>query len=149
MDKVRIDKWLWSVRIYKTRTMAANACKSGKVKLNEKQAKPSQMVQREDKVYVKKNGINLTFKVVELIEKRVSAKLAQPCYENLTPASELNKFRDWYVANSAAEIRDRGAGRPTKKERREIDVFKVVDKDEHADSSAWDDWENWGDDEVE
>lgn len=124
MDKVRIDKWLWSVRIFKSRTIATDACKSGKVKIKGISVKPSYLVEREELVEVRKNGFDLQFKVIDLIQKRVSAPLAQQCYEDLTPAEELNKYQDWFVGKAAAERRERGTGRPTKKERRTIDEFK-------------------------
>ena len=94
LKKVRIDKWLWSVRIFKSRSMATDACKSSKVKVGEQNIKPSYLLQRGETVLVKKNGFNLTFKVIDLLEKRVSAVLAQPCYEDLTPPEELNKYTD-------------------------------------------------------
>lgn len=124
MKKVRVDKWLWSVRIFKSRTMATDACKSGKVKIEEKNVKPSFLLEREMEVDVSKNGFNLKFKVIDLLEKRVGAPIAQACYEDLTPAEELNKYKDWFVGKGAAERRAKGDGRPTKKERREIDGFK-------------------------
>ena len=124
LQKVRVDKWLWAVRIFKSRTMASNACKSNKVSLGEQTLKPSFSVERGMVLNVKKDGYNLTYKVVDLLEKRVSAKLAEPCYENLTPESELNKFKNWYLHNTAAEIREKGVGRPTKRDRRDIDKFK-------------------------
>ncbi len=122
--KVRIDKWLWSVRIFKTRTKATDACKSGKVKIDDKAVKPSLLITGGETLAVRKNGFNLSFKVVALIDRRVSATLAAPCYEDLTPEAELNKYRDWYIGKAAPERRDKGAGRPTKRERREIDSFK-------------------------
>ena len=123
--KVRIDKWLWSVRIFKSRSIATDACKSGKVKIGEKSVKPSYLVSVGDLLHVRKEGFNLQFKVVSLLEKRVSAVLAAPCYENLTPDDELNKYKDWYVGKGKPEIRERGSGRPTKKERRTMEDFKV------------------------
>jgi ribosome-associated heat shock protein Hsp15 len=125
LEKVRIDKWLWSVRIFKSRTRAADACKSGKIRIGEFAAKPSDKVSVGEMVYVKKGGFNLEFLVKKLIEKRVGAPLAQECYDNLTPAEELSKFADWFVGKSGAERRERGSGRPTKRERREIDEFKT------------------------
>ena len=122
--KVRVDKWLWSVRIFKSRSMATDACKSGKVKIEGKNLKPSYLVQREEILEVKKNGFNLVYKVIDLLEKRVSATLAEPCYENLTPEEELNKYNDWYIGKTSPERREKGAGRPTKKERRVLDDFK-------------------------
>lgn len=124
LKKVRIDKWLWSVRIFKSRTLATDACKSGKVKINETSVKPSYLLQREEIVNVRKNGFDLTFRVIDLLQKRVGAPQAQLCYEDLTPQEELDKFKSWYVGKGAAEKRERGAGRPTKKERRQIDEFK-------------------------
>lgn len=124
LEKVRVDKWLWSVRIFKSRTIAANACKTGKIKVNDKTVKPSTTIEREDLIEVKKNGFNFQFKVIDLIQKRVGAPLAQTCYEDLTPAEELNKYNDWYVGKGQSEKRERGAGRPTKKERRNIEQFK-------------------------
>lgn len=123
-EKVRIDKWLWSVRIFKSRSLATAVCRSGKVKLNEANVKPSTLIQVGDLIGVKKNGFDLEFKVVKLISKRVSATLAQPCYEDLTPESEINKYKDWFIGKASAEIRGKGEGRPTKKERRTIDEFK-------------------------
>jgi len=125
--KVRIDKWLWAVRIFKSRTQASDACAGNKVTINGANAKPAQNVQRGDTVGVKKGGFNLTYKVVDLLEKRVGAELAAPCYENLTPTAELNKFSDWYLLNSTGEHRDKGTGRPTKRDRRDIEQFKDVE----------------------
>ncbi len=124
LEKVRIDKWLWSVRIFKSRTLATDACKSGKVKINGSSVKASYMLERGTQIQVHKNGFNLEYKVLDLIQKRVSAPLAQACYEDLTPADELNKYNDWFVGKGGAEKRERGAGRPTKRERRNIDKFK-------------------------
>ena len=119
VKKVRIDKWLWAVRIFKTRTIATDACKAGRVKMNGNTLKASFEVRIGEQVQVKKESFNLTFKVLDILEKRVSAPVAQTACENLTPASEMEKFRNWFV-----EVRDRGAGRPTKRERRDIDDFK-------------------------
>lgn len=127
LDKVRIDKWLWSVRIFKSRTLATDACKSGKVKIGGANMKPSYMLQRDEIVQVHKNGFHFQFKVLDLIQKRVGAPLAQACYEDLTPEEELNKYKDWYVGKGAAEKREKGTGRPTKKERRSIERFKRDD----------------------
>lgn len=124
LKKVRIDKWLWSVRIFKSRTMATNACKSGKVKIGESNVKPSFLVERDMEVFVRKNGFNLHFKVLNLLEKRVGAPIAITCYDDLTPAEELSKYKDWFVGKASAEIREKGTGRPTKRERRELDRFK-------------------------
>ena len=113
-DKVRIDKWLWSVRLYKSRTLAADACKSGKIRVNHVLAKASAVVNVGDVIDLKRKGFNFTFKVEKLIKTRVSAVLAAPCYINLTPEEELNKFKNWFVGKSGSEFREKGLGRPTK-----------------------------------
>jgi ribosome-associated heat shock protein Hsp15 len=110
--------------------MATDACKAGKIKLNGHSLKPSYLITVGETIEVKKNGFNLIFKVNQLLEKRVSAVLAAPCFEDLTPADELNKYRDWFTGKAGAEFRDRGEGRPTKKDRREIDEFKDMYFDE-------------------
>lgn len=124
MSKVRVDKWLWSVRIFKSRTLATDQCKAGKVTVEGHKVKPSGTVAVGDLVEVQKNGYNFSFKVLKLIEKRVSAPLAQEAYADLTPDEELNKYESWFIGKGKAESRDRGTGRPTKKDRREIDIFK-------------------------
>ncbi len=125
MDKVRIDKWLWSVRIFKTRTLATDACKAGKVKVAEDSVKPSYLLKPGEIVEVKKDGFNFQYRAVQLIEKRVGAPIAVTCYEDITPAEERLKYTSWFLnSKTTTERRERGAGRPTKKERREIDAFK-------------------------
>lgn len=124
MSRVRIDKWLWSVRIFKSRTLATDQCKAGKVLVQGQKVKPSGMVSIGDLVEVQKNGYHFTFKVLKLIEKRVGAPLAQESYEDLTPDEELQKYESWFVGKGKAEFRDRGTGRPTKKDRRDLDIFK-------------------------
>ena len=124
MNKVRVDKWLWSVRIFKSRTISTNAIKAGKVKLGETTLKPSSKIEIGNLVSVKKNGFNFEFEVLKLIEKRVSATLAAECYDNKTPDAEMHKYESWYIGKAQPERRERGTGRPTKKERREIEDFK-------------------------
>lgn len=124
LEKVRVDKWLWSVRIFKSRTLATSACKSGKVKIDGLSVKPSYSLERGEILQVRKNGFDMRYKVVDLLQKRVGAPIAQKCYEDLTPEEELNKYNDWFVGKAAPERRDKGAGRPTKKERRKIEKFK-------------------------
>ncbi len=126
MSKVRIDKWLWSVRIYKSRTIATDACKNGRVKIGETVVKPASLLGEGDIVTVKKDGFNFTFKTLQLLEKRVGAPIAVTCYEDITPEEEKNKYNNWFLNGMpAAEKREKGAGRPTKKERRDIDDFKI------------------------
>lgn len=136
MDKVRVDKWLWSVRIFKSRTIATDACKAGKVKINGINVKPSYQLERDEVVVVRKNGFDFQFKVIDLIQKRVGAPIAVKCYEDLTPEEELNKYKDWFIGKAAAESREKGTGRPTKKDRRAIEDFK----------GNWFDFETWDDD---
>jgi ribosome-associated heat shock protein Hsp15 len=126
-DKIRIDKWLWCVRIFKSRTSATDACKAGKVKLNLGQAKPSTVVTAGDKIELKRNGFTFTFKVNTVLKSRVSAVLAAPCYENITPQEELDKYKSWFTGKGGPERRDKGAGRPTKKDRRFIEEFKNIE----------------------
>ena len=123
-EKVRVDKWLWSVRIFKSRTLSADTVKDNKVRVNDKLVRPSFQVVQGDLVQVKKGGINFVFKVVQIIEKRVGAPIAHECYLDLTPEEEKNKFNDWFAGKTGNEHRDKGTGRPTKLDRREIDQFK-------------------------
>lgn len=122
--KTRIDKWLWAVRLYKSRSLATDACRNGRVRINAVPLKPSYMLTSGEQIEVKKNGFNLQFKVVDIIEKRVSAVLAAPCFLDITPPEELSKYKDWFIGKGGTEVRMKGEGRPTKKERREIDEFK-------------------------
>lgn len=121
MNKVRIDKWLWSVRIFKSRSMAGNACKAGKVKINDENVKASYMLSVGEVLTVRRGPIRYSFKVLGLIEKRLSAKLVADKYEDITPAEEkvINKMGSAFHIPMGA--RKRGAGRPTKKERRDIE----------------------------
>ena len=86
--------------------------------------KPSHLVVPGDLLEVRKNGFNLLFKVHVLLEKRVSATLAAPCFEDLTPLEEVNKYKNWFSGKASPEARDKGEGRPTKRDRREITEFK-------------------------
>jgi len=91
--EARLDKWLWSARIYKTRTLAADACKNGRITINGAQAKPSRMVKPGDEIGVKKSPITYTFRVLQAIEKRVGAKLLPEVMENITAPSSTNFWR--------------------------------------------------------
>jgi ribosome-associated heat shock protein Hsp15 len=126
MAKVRIDKWLWSVRVYKTRTLAIDACKMGRVRIGDQPVKPSYLLAEGEVVTVRKDGFNLLYRPLQLIEKRVGAAIAAACYEDLTPEEEKNKYNAWFLneGSPTPEKRERGTGRPTKKARREIDQFK-------------------------
>ncbi len=124
MDKVRVDKWLWSVRLLKTRSLATKYCKEGKVSKDEQKLKPSSTISIGDQIELKKDGFTLVFKVDRLLEKRVGAPIAVECYTDLTPAEEYQKYESWFNYKKKAEFREKGSGRPTKKERREIEKFK-------------------------
>lgn len=126
MDKVRLDKWLWSIRLYKTRSLAAEACKAGNVKNAKKSLKPAYLLSTNEVITVKRNGFLMKYQVLQTISKRVSAPLAKECYLDLTPEDELNKYKAWFVGKAKPERRDKGAGRPTKRERRVIDEFKII-----------------------
>jgi len=124
MIKVRVDKWLWSVRIFKSRTQATDACKQKKISIGEVNLKPSSLIAINDQLMVKKNGFNFQIIVKKLISKRVGAPIAIECYENITPEAEMRKYEHWYVGKARPEWRDKGAGRPTKKDRRTLEDFK-------------------------
>jgi len=134
LDKIRVDKWLWAVRIFKTRSRAADECRSGHVKIDSKTLKPSHLVSRKDILAVKRNGFNMEYQIKEIIAKRVGAPIAITCYDDLTPPDELNKFKDWFVGKARGEFRLKGEGRPTKKERREIDDYKDHQFDEEEEN---------------
>ena len=119
MAEVRIDKYLWAIRAFKTRTEAADACKGGKVKINGGDIKPSRDVKIGDTITVRKGAILFTYKVKEILDKRVGASLVDNYADNLTPQEELDKMRA--PVETFFLKRERGSGRPTKKERRELD----------------------------
>ncbi len=121
---VRIDKYLWAVRVFKTRTLATEACKKGKVTVQEVPAKPSRTVTTGDVIQVKKMPVVYSYRVVDPIEKRVGAKIVENYVADVTPPEELHKLEmqdDFFIR------RDRGTGRPTKKERRLLDDIRDSD----------------------
>ena len=119
--EARLDKWLWAARIYKTRTLAADACKNGRVTINGSQAKPARTVKVGDEVGVKKSPITYTFKVKQAIEKRVGAKLLPDVLENITTPEQYELLEMSKISGFVG--RARGTGRPTKKDRRALDEF--------------------------
>ncbi len=121
-EEVRIDKWLWAVRIFKTRSLAMNACKKGRVLINGQQVKPSKSVKIGEVVTVKKRPVFYKYEVLGLLAKRQSAKIAEEYKKDITPKEELTKLEAQKL--QPFEKRDRGAGRPTKKERRILDRIK-------------------------
>ncbi|MCW1734953.1 RNA-binding S4 domain-containing protein [Anaerorudis cellulosivorans] len=133
MDEVRIDKWLWAVRIFKTRSIASEACKKGRVMIGNVTVKPSRTIRRGDIVQVRKPPVIFSFKVLDLTDKRMGAKLVPQYMENITSPDqyeilELNKI-------SGFIDRQRGTGRPTKKERRDLEQF--------TESFDFDDFDFW------
>ena len=120
-DTARIDKWLWAARIFKTRSIASDACKNGRVTINGVNVKPSHMIKEGETVSVKKPPITYSFKVLQCIEQRVGAKLIPQIYENVTDAKQYELLEMSKI--SGFVNRARGTGRPTKKERRSLDAF--------------------------
>jgi ribosome-associated heat shock protein Hsp15 len=119
---MRIDKYLWCIRIFKTRSLATTACKKGQIKIDSKSLKPSKEVFGDELILVRKNQINYQIKVLDLPESRVGAKLVDLYRKDVTPKEEFEKTdllkyaKDYY--------RKKGAGRPTKKDRRDIDNYQ-------------------------
>lgn len=120
-DEARIDKWLWAARIFKTRSIAADACKNGRVTINNVNVKPSHMVKAGETVSVKKPPITYSFRILKPIEQRVGAKLISEVYENVTDPKQYELLEMSRI--SGFVDRARGTGRPTKKERRALDAF--------------------------
>ncbi|WP_316841606.1 RNA-binding S4 domain-containing protein [Pedobacter gandavensis] len=118
-EKLRIDKYLWAIRLFKTRSLATEACKAGRVKFNGNNLKASAIVKPGDVYQVSKGIEKKVIEVVELLYNRVEAKIAVTKYKDITPLEETQGYKSMF--HSPVLIRDRGAGRPTKKDRREID----------------------------
>lgn len=120
-ESARLDKWLWAARIFKTRSIAADACKNGRVTVGEALAKPSRTIKVGEVVNVKKPPITYSFKILNAIETRVGAKLIPEVYENVTDPKQYELLEMSRI--SGFIDRARGTGRPTKKDRRAIDAF--------------------------
>lgn len=120
-ENVRVDKWLWAIRVYKTRSQATEACKKGQVSMGDLPVKPSKIVSTGEILKVRKNAIVRSLKVLALAEKRMSAKLINDFVEDITPPEELEIQE--MQKNMRWISRDRGTGRPTKKDRRDLDDF--------------------------
>jgi len=121
MEEARIDKWLWASRIFKTRTIAADACKNGRVTIEGVNVKPSRMVKVGETVSVRKSPITYSFRILKTIEQRVGAKLLPEIYENVTAPEQYELLEMTRI--SGFVDRARGTGRPTKKDRRSLDAF--------------------------
>ena len=120
-DVARIDKWLWAARIFKTRSIAADACKNGRVTISGTNVKPSHTIKMGEIINVKKPPITYSFEVLQTIEKRVGAKLIPEVYKNVTDAKQYELLEMSRI--SGFVDRARGTGRPTKKDRRQLDAF--------------------------
>ena len=121
MEEARIDKWLWAARIFKTRTLAADACKNGRVTIEGVNVKPSRMVKVGETVSVRKPPITYSIRILKTIEQRVGAKFLPEIYENVTAPEQYELLEMTRI--SGFVDRARGTGRPTKKDRRSLDAF--------------------------
>ena len=137
----RVDKWLWCMRVFKTRTIATDACKKGRVTMNGSALKPARLIKIGDIIDVKKSPITFTFKVLAIPNGRLGAKLVPEYLENLTPQSQYDLLEMTRI--SGFVDRSKGLGRPTKKEGRELSKFR---NESYADSFFLD-WEDDEDDE--
>lgn len=131
-NEVRIDKWLWAVRLFKTRSIAIEACKKGRITIKGVTVKPSRMVKTGDVIEVRRTPITYSFEVLNLAENRMGAKLVPGFMKDVTPASQLEILE--LSKMSGFVDRARGMGRPTKKDRRELEQFT-------EDYSFFDDWD--------
>jgi|SRR5574344_807914 ribosome-associated heat shock protein Hsp15 len=135
-NEARVDKWLWAARIFKTRSIAADACKNGRVTINGVNLKPSHIIKAGETICVRKSPITYSFKVLQAIENRVGAKMIPEVLENVTPKEqfellEMNKIGGFVN-------RARGLGRPTKKDRRSLDDFIMPSDARYGDMMDWD-----------
>ena len=138
-NEERIDKWLWSMRVFKTRTIATDACKKGRVTINGSPVKPSRAIKIGETVDVRKPPITYTFKVLAIPNGRLGAKLVPEYLENLTPQSQYDLLEMSRI--SGFVDRSKGLGRPTKREGRELAKFR----EENAMDSFFLDWEDFDD----
>lgn len=137
-DGVRIDKWLWAVRVFKTRSVAADACKKGRVSILNASMKPSHFVSVGDVLNVRKGAIVFSFKVLALSQNRMGARLVPDYCQNVTAKDQMDMLEMQRLGMNG--MRQRGTGRPTKKERRDMDTFTT---------ELDDDWELWNLDDEE
>ena len=121
MEEARVDKWLWAVRIFKTRSIATDACKKGRVAVGGTVVKPSRMIHVGDIVSVRKPPIEYSFRVIQLLGSRVGAKRVEEFMQNVTPREQYELLELQRVSGFVG--RAKGLGRPTKKDRRDLDQF--------------------------
>jgi ribosome-associated heat shock protein Hsp15 len=117
----RFDKFVWSVRLAKTRSLASESISKGKVKLNNQQVKPAREPKVGDVVYISKNTAVFSYEIIELLDKRVGAKLVENYIKDITPETEIEKYKLYSI--SQATYRENGSGKPTKKDRRDLNEF--------------------------
>ena len=117
-EEARVDQWLWSIRLYKTRSLATDACRGGHVKVNGRAAKPATAVRIGDRVEAHAHGRERVFEVVRPIDKRVGPPVAVECYVDHSPPVPPREEEDLFL------VRDMGTGRPTKRDRRQLDRFR-------------------------
>lgn len=130
--EIRVDKYLWAMRIYKTRSIATDACKCGRVKMNGVEIKPSRAFHVGDVFTVRKGPITYTYRILQLASNRLGAKMVPEYLQDITPKEQLELLE---LARYAAQSgRDRGTGRPTKKDRRDIEQFFSDDYDDLLDA---------------
>ncbi len=118
---MRIDKWLWAVRQYKTRSLATEACEKGRILINEKSVKPSRLINENDEISIKRTGLTRKLRVLKLSLNRLNAKLVSEYYTDLTPVHEIEAYKARLTKITI--FRDPGTGRPTKRDRRTLDDF--------------------------
>ena len=120
-NRMRIDKWLWAVRQYKTRSLATEACEKGRILINEQTVKPSRLINEGNEINIKRTGLTRRIKVLKLTMNRLSAKLVSEYFTDLTPISEIEAYKARLTRVTI--YRDPGTGRPTKRDRRTLDDF--------------------------
>lgn len=120
-DGLRIDKWLWATRVFKTRPLATQACQRERIKINERNVKPSRLIRPGDVIEIRRPDILKTIRVKAVVAKRISPKQVVDYIEDLTPPAEYERQKEFLKTSTAR--RERGSGRPTKKERRDTDRF--------------------------
>ena len=140
MGEVRIDKWLWAVRVFKTRSLATDACKMNRVSINGQLTKPSRLVKEGDVISVRKPPIEYSFKVLRVLNNRVGAKLVPEYMENVTPKEQYDILEQQRLSKFVD--RAKGLGRPTKKDRRDMESF-IEDMPAGMELFDWD--EDWDD----
>ena len=127
VNRMRIDKWLWAVRQYKTRTLATEACEKGRILINEQTVKPSRLINEGDEISIKRTGLTRRLKVLKLTMNRLNAKLVSEYYSDLTPISEIEAYKARLIKITI--YREPGTGRPTKRDRRTLDDFFNVSEE--------------------